>query len=263
MKHQFNISLIVTTYNWPEALRLSLNSVLRQSMLPSEVLIADDGSSWQTAEVIRVFQQLLPCSVKHIWQEDRGYRRCAVLNKALREVPDDNYVIFIDGDVILHRHFIANHRKLAEPGYYVFGRRVLLTERLSRRVMRNPKMSINVFTPGLNHRLNALYLPWLSPLTVTYKRNKLYGIGCNIAAWQHDIILVNGFDEKMEGWGCEDNEFILRLRNNNLVSKAAKFQGIIYHLWHPQRTPNEENLKYFRELMKHKKLLCQQGLRQL
>ncbi|MBR0024278.1 MAG: glycosyltransferase family 2 protein [Muribaculaceae bacterium] len=263
MKHQFNISLIVTTYNWPEALRLSLNSVLRQSMLPSEVLIADDGSSWQTAEVIRVFQQLLPCSVKHIWQEDRGYRRCAVLNKALREVPDDNYVIFIDGDVILHRHFIANHRKLAEPGYYVFGRRVLLTERLSRRVMRNPEMSINVFTPGLNHRLNALYLPWLSPLTVTYKRNKLYGIGCNIAAWQHDIILVNGFDEKMEGWGCEDNEFILRLRNNNLVSKAAKFQGIIYHLWHQQRTPNEENLKYFRELMKHKKLLCQQGLRQL
>lgn len=263
MTQQFKISLIITTYNWPEALRLCLNSVASQSKLPDEVLIADDGSTADTAQVVDEFKNNFSCPIKHIWQEDRGYRRSAVLNKALREVQDDHYVIFIDGDVLLHRHFIADHYKLAKPGYYVFGRRVLLTERINHKLMKNPNMPINVFTPGLEHRLNALYLPWLSPITETYKRNQLYGIGCNLAAWQHDIVLVNGFDEKMEGWGCEDNDFILRLRNNGLVSKAAKFQGLVYHLWHPQRPPSEENRKYYRELIKLKKQRCQHGLHQL
>lgn len=249
MKQQIPVTLIITTYNWPEALRLCLDSLKRQSELPDEVIIADDGSTDDTKAVIDAFRPQLPCPLKHVWQEDRGYRRSAILNKALRATSPSHYVIFIDGDVILHKHFIADHCRLAEPGYYVFGRRALLNKHHNQLLLENPTMRLNVFTPGIKHRSNALYLPFLSPITKYYKRSKVYGFGCNLAAWLDDIISINGYNEVMEGWGCEDTEFIIRLKNSGLVSKAAKFQSILYHLWHRQRPASEANRKYLEQLM--------------
>ncbi len=112
---EFDITLIITTYNWPQALRVCLDSVVHQSMLPSEVIIADDGSTDETRLVRDRFRNDFPVPLLHVWQEDKGYRRSAILNKALRKVDSKNYVIFIDGDIILHHHFIADHARLAEP----------------------------------------------------------------------------------------------------------------------------------------------------
>lgn len=260
MKQQIPVTLIITTYNWPEALRLCLDSLKRQSELPDEVIIADDGSTDDTKAVIDAFRPQLPCPLKHVWQEDRGYRRSAILNKALRATSPSHYVIFIDGDVILHKHFIADHCRLAEPGYYVFGRRALPTKETSNRILCEPKFTIHFFTPGIDHRLNLLYLPWLTPLTVSYKRHKVYGFGCNLAAWLDDIITINGYNEEMEGWGCEDTDFILRLRNNGLVSKAAKFQAIVVHIWHPQQPVSEENKRIYARLVEKKELRCEYGI---
>lgn len=261
---EFEISLIISTYNWPEALELCLNSVLAQSKLPDEVLIADDGSTDETRTLINSFKERASFSVKHIWQEDLGFRKTAILNKALREVADHRYVILIDGDVILHKHFIADHTRLAERGYYVFGRRAYLSERACQRIMKgSTPTSIHMFMPGLSHRLNVLYMPRLASLFESYKRNKVYGIGCNLAAWQSDIIKINGFNEKMEGWGLEDTEFILRLRNSGLVSKAAKFQALMYHLWHPIRPMSEKNKQYYDQLIKQTHNRCEFGLKHI
>ena len=258
---EFDITLIITTYNWPQALRVCLDSVVHQSMLPSEVIIADDGSTDETRLVIDRFRNDFPVPLLHVWQEDKGYRRSAILNKALREVDSKNYVIFIDGDIILHHHFIADHARLADRGYYVFGRRSFLSASLSAKILsRERPAKLSCFTKGLRRRDNAFYLPWLSPITQSYRRNRNYGIGCNLAAWMTDLIKVNGMNEQMTGWGCEDNDLIQRLRNIGLVSKAAKYQAIEYHIYHKTRPANEENKALLQKIIETQSQRCEFGL---
>ena len=255
-------SIVVTTYNWPEALRLSLNCIARQSVKPHEVIVADDGSKDETRQVIDAFRAESGLRVRHVWHEDRGFRRSAILNKALRLIDPDNYVIMIDGDVLLHKHFIKDHIRLAEPGYYVFGRRAILSKHTSKKAFQRDNYRPHLWTPGISHRGNMLYLPQLTSVTIRYKRSRLYGYGCNLAAWQSDILKINGFDENYEGWGCEDNDFICRLRNLGLTSKAAKFQGIIYHLWHEQRPLNNKNSGYYKQALEHNAVRCEMGISQ-
>ena len=112
------VSLIISTYNSPGMLRLCLMSVAKQIIMPDEVIIADDGSTEETKELIEEFTNILPCNVKHAWQEDRGFRLAESRNNALRMCEGD-YVVFVDGDIIMERHFIKDHKKLAEKGYFV------------------------------------------------------------------------------------------------------------------------------------------------
>ena len=260
MGNEISISLIITTYNWPQALRLCLDSVAEQSLLPDRVIIADDGSTAETRELISSYANRLPIKLLHVWQADLGYRRSAILNKALRQVPKGDYVVFIDGDIILHRCFLADHARIAEPGYYTFGRRCYLGEALSSRLLTGEKIALNLLTHGIRRRDNMLYLPWLAPFTTRYRRGALYGCGCNLAAWMVDIARVNGYDEQMEGWGCEDDDFIQRLRNNGLVSKAAKYQAIEYHLYHKQRPVNEANRMRLAQVQQSLAQRCEYGL---
>lgn len=253
-------TLIITTYNWPQALRACLESVQRQSVMPSQVIIADDGSGAETQELIERYQKVFSVPLLHVWQEDKGYRRSAILNKALRMVDANHYVIFIDGDIILHRKFIADHMRLAEQGFYVFGRRCYPSEQLSNEILLSNRTKISCFTPGIRRRDNAFYLPWLTPITQGYRRNQNYGYGCNLAAWMSNIIKVNGMNEQMEGWGCEDNDFIQRLRNIGLISKAAKYQAIEYHLHHKIRPLNEENRIILKNIIESKAQRCKYGL---
>lgn len=263
LKDDINTSLIITTYNWPQALRLCLESVAEQSLLPNRVIIADDGSTDETRALITTYAAKLPFELRHVWQEDSGFRRSAILNKALRKVPINNYVIFIDGDIILHKHFIKDHVRLAEPGYYVFGRRCYLGENLSTRLLNGEQCALNFFTRGIRRRDNLLYLPWLTTITTRYRRGKLYGYGCNLAAWMNDIVKVNGYEERMEGWGCEDDDFIQRLRNNGLISKAAKYQAIEYHIYHKQRPVSDDNRKLLSKVQLSFAKRCEFGLQQL
>lgn len=258
---EIDITLIITTYNWPQALQACLESVMRQSKLPSEVIIADDGSSNETKLLIDHYKNDFPIPLLHVWQEDNGYRRSAILNKALRKVDPKHYVIFIDGDIILHRHFIADHARLAQHGYYVFGRRSFLSAELSTKILSRKKPTkLSCFTKGLRRRDNAFYLPWLTPITQSYRRNKNYGIGCNLAAWMTDLIKVNGMNEQMTGWGCEDNDLIQRLRNIGLVSKAAKYQAIEFHIYHKIRPANEENKALLQKVIESHSQRCEFGL---
>lgn len=259
MENVLHISLIITTYNWPEALRLCLNSVSKQSAMPDEVIIADDGSSEDTRKVVDSFRQQLTIPLKHVWQEDCGYRRSAILNKALREVNNSNYVIFIDGDIILHKHFIADHARLAMPGHFVFGRRCFMSQELSSKLLSGADIKLNFFTLGMRRRVNTLRLTWLSPLIRRYRRSRLSGQGCNLGAWMGNIIQINGYNEDFVGWGFEDTDFICRLRNIGLVSNAAKFQAVVYHLWHQQRANNQMNSILEETKRKHSQR-CANGL---
>ncbi len=126
------VSLIISTYNRPDALRLCLDSILRQTTLPDEVIIGDDGSADDTRQVIEDFRKKCPVPLKHIWHEDDGFRLAMMRNKSVAAASGD-YIVQIDGDIVLERHFIADHKAAATEGYFVKGSRVRLTDEFSRR----------------------------------------------------------------------------------------------------------------------------------
>ena len=128
------VSLIITTYNWPRALYLCLDSVMQQTVMPSEILVADDGSGISTRDVVRHFQNISPVPVRHIWHEDNGFRLAAIRNKAIA-ASKGKYIIQIDGDLILQRNFIQDHMLFAREGCFVTGSRGIITELLTRKVL--------------------------------------------------------------------------------------------------------------------------------
>src|SRR5690606_22490258 len=113
------------TYNWPQALELTLLSVLKQVQMPGQIIIADDGSGPETMEVIQRYTSQFPRGLLHIWHEDRGFRLAAIRNKAIAAC-DRDYIIQIDGDIVLHPQFISDHLRFAEPGRLVQGSRVMV-----------------------------------------------------------------------------------------------------------------------------------------
>ena len=159
------VSVIVTTYNWPEALNLTLQSLLHQSRLPNEVIVADDGSKEPTARTVNEFAEQAPFPVIHSWQEDLGFRAAMSRNRAAA-ISSSEYLIFIDGDMLLHKHFIVDHLRYAEEKYFLQGGRALLDREITLKTLKNENMDFTPFTPGLSNRLNSCYCPSLSRLFV-------------------------------------------------------------------------------------------------
>ncbi|WP_076413174.1 glycosyltransferase family 2 protein [Shewanella sp. UCD-KL12] len=255
-------SLIITTYNWPEALEAVLNSVAKQTRLPDEVIIADDGSKEATVQLIKKMAKSFPVPLIHSWQEDLGFRLSRSRNKAIHLASMD-YIVMIDGDMILNKHFIADHIKVAEPGFFITGKRVKLGEKLSLKVL-NQHASLSFFTSGIS-RGRELCLR-SSVLQSMYCNSRPYSIdgihGCNLAFWRQDVIAVNGFNAEFEGWGPEDKEFALRMINNGILRKQIKFYGVAFHLNHHESSKEqlEENERIFQNIKNNHIICCQRGL---
>ena len=173
-------SLIITTYNRADALSLVLRSVEGQTVLPKEVIIADDGSTKETQKMILDFQENSNLNIIHSWQEDKGFRAAKSRNKAIAKSNDD-YIILIDGDMILHPEFIEDHINNAESGYFVQGTRVLLTQQSTQNALKENKINFSFLSSGIQNRKNAIHSNFLSKL-FSKKKNYLRGIKtCNMA----------------------------------------------------------------------------------
>ena len=241
------LTLIITTYNWPESLKLVLKSIESQTRVPDEIIIADDGSTVETRELVSKFQQDSELNVVHSWQEDKGFRVAKSRNKAIVKSRGD-YIILVDGDMILHRNFIQDHINNAQANYFVQGSRVFLTKDKSKKILDNRRVSFSFFSSGLKNRRNAIRSNLLSKL-FSSKKNYLKGVrSCNMAFFKDDCIRVNGFNEDFIGWGREDSEFIVRLLNSGINRKTLKFNAVQYHLWHPQN--KDELLRKNNQLLK-------------
>ena len=225
------VSLIITTYNRPDALLLVLLSIEGQITLPYEVIIADDGSTNDTKEVVTSFQEKSDIRVIHSWHEDSGFRAAKSRNKAISKSNGD-YIVLIDGDMILHPEFINDHINNTQSGYFVQGSRVLLTQDKTKQTLDQQKINFSLLSNGLQNRKNAFHSNILSKL-FSNKRNYLRGIRtCNMAFYKQDCININGFNNEFEGWGREDSEFIMRLLNSGINRKNIRFNAIQFHLWH-------------------------------
>jgi glycosyltransferase involved in cell wall biosynthesis len=257
------ISLIITTYNWPEALDLALTSVARQSRLPDEVIIADDGSGEETARLVASWGTRLSVPLLHVWQENQGFRAGRSRNRGIAAASGE-YVIAVDGDMVLHQHFVADHERAAEPGCFVQGVRIPTHPHGAAWMLKNRSTWVNCLTPGLRRRHQALRSHWLSQQfsqpSVTMARVK----SCNQAYWRSDLIAVNGFEEHMVGWGFEDKECAARLLHLGVRGKELRFAALAAHLYHTARAPkgHNPNTVLFAATLKSRRTRCDLGLDQ-
>ncbi|HET8810359.1 MAG TPA: glycosyltransferase family 2 protein [Flavobacteriaceae bacterium] len=231
---------MISTYNWPKAMELVLLSALRQSSPPDEILVADDGSGPETKTLIENFQKTSNIQIRHFWQEDIGFRKAAILNKAIA-VAEGEYIIQIDGDCILHRDFVKDHLACQQKNTFLYGSRVNIQKGFLPKLINKKKIDFKFWDKGIKKRTRTLRIPILAAL---YKANK--GLskkirGCNISYWRKDIIAVNGYNEAFVGWGREDSEIIVRMMNNGVLGKRLRYRGIVYHIWH--QIKDKGNLK--------------------
>lgn len=255
-------SILVATYNWPDAFRLCLKSILSQRVLPDEIVIADDGSTAETSDVIRDITISSPVPVIHVWQEDDGFRLAQIRNKAIARCSGD-YIIQIDGDLILHRDFVGDHIRFARRASFVSGSRVNLDQQLSSRLLGERSTTVSVFSKGTKNFLNGLHLPFLSAVYENHKKDDVFRLrGCNMAFWKEDLIAVNGYNEAMTGWGREDSELAVRLCNTGIEKRLIKFSAIVFHLYHHERSRESLNVNdsILQESICEKKSRCNQGL---
>jgi len=231
-------SLLISTYNWPNALKLCLDSVVKQTAIPGEVLIADDGSTDETRQLLDSYKSQL--NIVHIWHEDKGFRLAEIRNKAIKKASGE-YIVQIDGDIILDSHFIADHIDFAKKGYYARGTRVKLSKELSEKLWRGDRIALNLFTPGLETRENAIRFGVLTGLLNKPKKQSSNALGCNMAFWRNDLLKVNGYNNELTGWGHEDEELCARLVNSNILRRKIKYNAIAYHQYHKERMKDNEN----------------------
>jgi len=266
------ISVIVTTYNREDALDAVLQSLARQSDPDFEVIVADDGSGPATAKLIDTWRSKIGRRLEHVWHADHGFRAAEIRNRAILTARG-TYCVFLDGDCIVPPDFVANHRQLAEPGWFVTGNRVLLSANLTKRVLEEKLTPQNwSFTRwvaerwhgGVN-RLSALVHIPLGPLRRIRQRVWQGARSCNLAIWRSDLDRVDGFDADYQGWGKEDSDIIIRLLHAGVRRKDGVFATGVLHLWHADadRSQLSENERKLASVAAGDRIRPQRGLSSL
>lgn len=253
-------SVLITTYNSHDKLKSCLNSVLEQTVMPKEIIIADDGSGKETIDLINDFITSYPqVKIIHSWQEDLGFRVSMSRNKGISKA-SGKYLIMIDGDLILERHFVQDHILNREKGYFIQGSRVITNEKIAKEMINGKK--VNIFSEGLKNKMNMIRNKFLSKI-FSKKDKDLKGIrSCNMSFFKADLVKVNGFEEEITGWGREDSELALRLFNIGIKRKKLKFMANTFHLYHKEndRSNLEKNDIYLNEAIKNGKTKAVKGL---
>jgi len=256
-------SLLISTYNWPEALALVLKSALAQTRLPTEILIADDGSRLETRALIERFQKASPVPILHSWQEDDGFRKAKILNKAVA-AGSTEYIIQVDGDCILHPEFVKDHMASAEDNVYLYGSRVNILQTAVADVLQKEQTRFGFFSGRIKNKTRNLHISVLSGLYHAHDGFSGKFRGCNVSFWRKEFIAINGYNEAYEGWGREDSDLVIRLGNLGVKAKRLRYAGIVYHIHHKvnSRDNFDYNNKLQLETIKNKIIKCPLGVDQ-
>ena len=254
----FSIGVIISTYNKPAWLEKTLWGYLNQTVRPDEIIIADDGSTDDTRRLIQSFVDRLP--LRHVWHEDRGFRKSRILNKAVIASTAD-YLIFTDQDCIPRPDFVEVHCRNARPGRYVSGGYFRLSPQISEAITKDDVDQCRVFDyEWLRHN----GLPFTLKCTKLIGGRRLSALfdaittahdtwnGCNSSGWRADIIAANGFDERMR-YGGQDREFGIRLVNNGIRPVQRRHSAIVVHLYHDRPYKTKESIDFNRGMIAQSK----------
>ncbi|MGQ0695677.1 MAG: glycosyltransferase family 2 protein [Nitrospiraceae bacterium] len=264
-------AVILTTYNRPDALAAVLEGYCAQRDRDFELIVADDGSTEETKSMVDTFERREAYPLRYVWQEDRGFRAAAIRNRAMAATTAD-YVIFTDGDCIPSVGFVAAHKRLAEPGFFLGANRVLLAAGFTNRVL-SDRLPIHAWgwfdwlQSWLRREVNRL-LPLMVLPDGSFRKwtpDRWEGIKtCNLSAWRRDLIRVNGLDESYQGWGLEDSDLVIRLLHAGVKHKSARFAAPVFHLWHQDhdRRGLPENQQRLEALLRSRHVRAAVGLDQ-
>ncbi|MGR0278159.1 glycosyltransferase [Marinomonas dokdonensis] len=260
MKKDFKVSLIVAVYKRVDFLTLVSKSIEMQTFRNFEIIIAEDDRSPEVNDFVLDWKTKTSLSIKHINQDDDGFRKNKILNEALR-VSSGEYTVFIDGDCILHKDFIKDHVKLSSPSVCNFGRRVMLTQKTTESLIETNDFKLlslyRLILAKTRHLECAVHLPFL----ISHRKTGM--LGCNFSVLRKNLIDINGFDEDFETplFG-EDTDIERRLRLNNIKLKCTKFHTIQYHLHHPLKDRSrawEISGELYDQKVKEGKIICNNG----
>jgi glycosyltransferase involved in cell wall biosynthesis len=257
------LALVITTHERPDALAAVLGSVERQRVAPDEIVIADDGSARTTKEVIAAFASRSSVPVREVSQPHEGFRAARLRNLGIAATQAD-YLVFIDGDMLLHPEFIADHQRLARPGFYTQGVRVHTDAALTQKLIDAPAALPSFWSGGLGglRRLYLLRAPWLGAMTRGIANGVIAIKSCNLGVWRDDLVTANGFNEAFVGWGPEDKELCARLENAGVRRQTLMFGGVALHLHHApvSRAALSANLALLAGTQRERRVRCELGL---
>ncbi|MEK6725196.1 MAG: glycosyltransferase [Deltaproteobacteria bacterium] len=250
-------SIIITSYNQRPTLELLLATLERQTIQDFEVIIADDGSSDGTDQLCSRQDKL---NLRFETQPDIGYRKAKILNQAIRATRAP-YLIFLDADTILERHFVEDHLRLSRPSYFVCGRRVELGPELSRSITLdkvrqgwfdgfNFQLLKSVFKKDSEHFNRSIRVTNSYIRKIAKYDKPLDILGSNLSVWKDDIVEINGFNEAMESYWGEDGDLYIRLRNTGKKAIGAKAICVQFHVFHKRREPTKEHVESYYRMLK-------------
>lgn len=266
-------SVIISFYRNLKYLKLVLAGFERQSFKNFEIVIADDGSDSEIVSDMKNHLKKTNLNFQHIWHKDEGWRKNKILNKSIIHSKSD-YLIFVDGDCIPHKHYVEEHIKNKKPGFILAGRRVNLSKYISsvlttgkiRKGRLERSLSIKgmllKFILGGSHLENAIYIR--SPFIRKRLNKKEKGVlGSNFSVYKKDILAVNGFDERYKKPAVgEDTDLEFRMRNAGIKVKTLKHLAIQYHLYHKKLIRDDQNMKYLNDVINNKTTYTPYGIEQ-
>jgi glycosyltransferase involved in cell wall biosynthesis len=250
-------SVIFTTYNHPKWLEKTLWGFSAQSWRDFEIIVADDGSGPETKAVVDKLREQIDIPIQHIWQEDDGFQKCRILNKAI-VASRGEYLIFTDGDCIPHPDFVRNHVELAAENTLLSGGYFKLPLDVSRAISKDDILSGNSTRPGWLLRHGVPFTPKISKL---YSHRLIGAIldkltitratwnGHSSSTWKKHILATNGFDERMQ-YGGQDREFGERLINMGLKTRQVRYRCSCVHLDHGRGYARPESIAKNRAIRK-------------
>jgi len=267
------LSLVVAVYNAVQYLEFILEALKRQSFDDFEIIIADDGSGPEIRRLVDRMRNDFRFPMQHLWHDDAGFRKNAMLNKSIGAASSD-YLVFIDGDCVPHRKFLNDHRMHRQANVVLCGRRMnlssQLTDRLTVEGIRSgeyERLSPAVWLDGLMARSSNLEdavrieNPFIRKML---HRNRARILGCNFSVEKSLLESINGFNEEYRGPGIgEDTDIAYRLELAGANFITLRYLAILYHLFHPPTKVGEENRRIFENVVRLREPLCRNGLRKL
>jgi glycosyltransferase involved in cell wall biosynthesis len=232
-----SMSVVIAVYKRPDLLLRIFTSLVRQTFGNFVVVLADDGSGPDVAALLDEWQSKLPHGIQHAWHEDDGFRKVVIVNQAVLRARGA-YLVFIDGDCILHRRFLERHWLRRQKRQALSGRRIMMDETLTQRVTLQDIRSGAFERIGYwwnhcspNDRRNGFYLPWLFPLRNLWRRR--YPIlGSNFSLHREDFMRVGGYDQRIIGRGLEDDNLCARLTNSGVAIRTVAQEAVQFHCYH-------------------------------